>query len=145
MHLKNIKPSPAANPLVNRCIECGFCESNCPSRDVTITPRQRIAVYKELYRLDNLPGKSAEQLERQAEMAKIFAYDGVDTCAADGMCQEKCPVKINTGDLIKELRATEMKASPNSSGIAMVRGGAGARGGRLPLLGPGSTAAVRRK
>lgn len=32
--------SPPADPLVNRCIECGFCESNCPSRDVTITPRQ---------------------------------------------------------------------------------------------------------
>lgn len=31
-HVKNLKPSPAANPLVNRCIECGFCESNCPSR-----------------------------------------------------------------------------------------------------------------
>ena len=32
VHVKNLKPSPAANPLVNRCIECGFCESNCPSR-----------------------------------------------------------------------------------------------------------------
>lgn len=34
IHVKNLKPSPAANPLVNRCIECGFCESNCPSRCV---------------------------------------------------------------------------------------------------------------
>ena len=32
VHVKNLKPSPAAHPLVNRCIECGFCESNCPSR-----------------------------------------------------------------------------------------------------------------
>ena len=35
-----------------------------------------------------------------------------NTCAADGMCQEKCPVKINTGELIKSLRkdALESKA-----------------------------------
>jgi hypothetical protein len=28
-----------------------------------------------------------------------YEYDGEATCAADGMCQEKCPVKINTGEL----------------------------------------------
>lgn len=27
-----------------------------------------------------------------------YEYDGDATCAADGMCQEKCPVKINTGE-----------------------------------------------
>jgi len=27
-----------------------------------------------------------------------YSYDGDATCAADGMCQEKCPVKINTGE-----------------------------------------------
>ena len=47
-----------------RCIECGFCESNCPSRDVTITPRQRIAVYKELHRLNTLPDPSAIEQQR---------------------------------------------------------------------------------
>lgn len=64
LHVKNLKPSPAANPLVNRCIECGFCESNCPSRDITITPRQRIAVYKELHRLREMPSRTAEQEAR---------------------------------------------------------------------------------
>lgn len=34
-------------------------------------------------------------------MTQSYAYDGEQTCAADGMCQEKCPVKINTGDMIK--------------------------------------------
>ena len=33
---------PAGSAIVDRCIECGFCESNCPSRDITLTPRQRI-------------------------------------------------------------------------------------------------------
>jgi L-lactate utilization protein LutB len=42
---------------------------------------------------------------RLAVFEKSFEYDGKATCAADGMCQEKCPVKINTGDLIKQLRS----------------------------------------
>ena len=38
VHKKALKPSPVANGLVNRCIECGFCESYCPSRDIALTP-----------------------------------------------------------------------------------------------------------
>ena len=41
-----------------------------------------------------------------------------DTCAADGMCQEKCPVKINTGELIKHIRSEEMKTATRSSAAA---------------------------
>ena len=51
VHVKNLKPSPLASPLVDRCIECGFCESNCPSRDAALTPRQRITRYREIARL----------------------------------------------------------------------------------------------
>jgi L-lactate utilization protein LutB len=38
------------------------------------------------------------------------------------MCQEKCPVKINTGELIKQLRSDEMAAAPRASAAAMVGG-----------------------
>jgi Fe-S oxidoreductase len=34
------------------------------------------------------------------------------------MCQEKCPVKINTGDLIKHIRSEETKGAPRSSAVA---------------------------
>lgn len=51
VHIKNIKPMPVAHPLIDKCIECGFCESNCPSRNVTLTPRQRIVVFREIQRL----------------------------------------------------------------------------------------------
>lgn len=37
------------------------------------------------------------------------------------MCQEKCPVKINTGELIKQLRSDEMAEARRASGLAMVR------------------------
>ncbi|GAL28041.1 predicted D-lactate dehydrogenase [Vibrio variabilis] len=28
-HIENLKPMPAADDIVNRCIECGFCEPVC--------------------------------------------------------------------------------------------------------------------
>ena len=49
-HLKNLKPLPSVEEEVDRCIECGFCEPLCPSRDLTTTPRQRIAVRREIAR-----------------------------------------------------------------------------------------------
>jgi L-lactate utilization protein LutB len=51
----------------------------------------------------------------------IYDYQGDATCAADGMCQEKCPVKINTGELIKHIRSEELKEWKRASGGAMVR------------------------
>ena len=89
---------------------------------MTLTPRQRIAVYKELFRLKQISDPTPQQQARLDEMSKIFAYDGQDTCAADGMCQEKCPVKINTGELVKQLRSEDMAAMPRASKVAMVSG-----------------------
>jgi len=33
-----------------------------------------------------------------------FTYLGLDTCAATGLCEDRCPVGINTGELVKVLR-----------------------------------------
>lgn len=39
------------------------------------------------------------------------------------MCQEKCPVKINTGELVKQLRSEEMAEDhPRASAFAMASG-----------------------
>lgn len=98
-HLQNLKPMPAADPLVDRCIECGFCEPVCPSRTLTLSPRQRIVLYRELQKRR----ASGDKVEA-SELEKIFEYQGLDTCAATGLCAERCPVGINTGDLVKQLR-----------------------------------------
>jgi len=39
------------------------------------------------------------------------------------MCQVKCPVKINTGELIKQLRSDELEGGdhPRATKAAMVR------------------------
>jgi len=119
-HIKFLKPSPPASPIVDRCIECGFCESNCPSRDLTLTPRQRITVYREMSRLRALPNRSQQEDQRLKEFEELFEYLGEQTCAADGMCQEKCPVKINTGELIKSLRAEDLKNARATNSVSMM-------------------------
>lgn len=101
-HIENLKPMPAADPLVDRCIECGFCEPVCPSRTLTLSPRQRIVLYRELQRRR----AAGEQVEA-SELEQVFEYQGLDTCAATGLCAERCPVGINTGDLVKQLRTAK--------------------------------------
>ncbi|MBN8216241.1 MAG: FAD-binding oxidoreductase [Spirochaetes bacterium] len=102
-HLKNLKPMPAAHELVDACIECGFCEPRCPSRHLTLTPRQRIASVREVARLQEIPAEAA----RFKELARAYVYQGIDTCAADGLCALACPVGIDTGKLTVALRQTE--------------------------------------
>jgi D-lactate dehydrogenase len=99
-HIENLKPIPEADDLVDACIECGFCEPVCPSRNLTLTPRQRIVVMRELKRQER-DGKNADY----AQMLKDYQYMGIDTCAADGLCSTACPVYINTGDLSRKLRS----------------------------------------
>jgi D-lactate dehydrogenase len=37
-HLKNLQTAPVIEATVDRCIQCGFCEPVCPSRNLTTTP-----------------------------------------------------------------------------------------------------------
>jgi D-lactate dehydrogenase len=101
VYLKNLKPLPQAHDIVDRCIECGFCEAKCPSRDLTTTPRQRIATQREMARLR----RSGEDPGRLARLERDFRYQGEETCATDGLCATACPVSIDTGEFVKELRA----------------------------------------
>ena len=88
-HQKFLKPKPVADPIVDMCMECGFCESNCPSRDLSLTPRQRITVYREISRLQAIPSRTQAEQKRLDEFLNNFTYEGNSTCAADGMCQVK--------------------------------------------------------
>ncbi|WP_423146385.1 FAD-binding and (Fe-S)-binding domain-containing protein [Rubrolithibacter danxiaensis] len=98
-HIKNLKELPSVEEEVDRCMECGYCEHRCPSRDLTTTPRRRIVLRRELKKLKNKGDISNYKL-----LLDQYQYDGIDTCAVDGLCAIACPVNINTGDLIKRLR-----------------------------------------
>ncbi|GII25758.1 FAD-binding and (Fe-S)-binding domain-containing protein [Planosporangium mesophilum] len=99
-HLRHLKPVVTVEPEVDRCVECGYCEPVCPSRDLTTTPRQRIVLRREL-----AAARAAGDTALARELEREYRYDAVDTCAVDGMCATACPVQINTGDLTKRLRA----------------------------------------
>ena len=97
IHLKNLKPMPAADEIVDKCIECGFCEPVCPSNGLTLTPRQRIVIWRDI-QAKKRAGIDTTEIER------LYHYHGVETCAATGLCAQRCPVGINTGDLVRKLR-----------------------------------------
>jgi len=99
-HLKHLKPMPASDPLVDKCIECGFCEPTCPSHGFTLSPRQRIVGWREIARLSGTPGERA----RVEALHAAYDHQGIDTCAACGLCSTACPVGIETGLLVKALR-----------------------------------------
>src|SRR3990167_3306258 len=98
IHLKNLKPLPAADAIIDKCIECGFCEPVCPSKGLTLSPRQRIVMWRDI-QAKKRAGEDTTALERD------YQYQGIDTCAATGLCAQRCPVGINTGDLVRKLRA----------------------------------------
>jgi D-lactate dehydrogenase len=98
-HIENLKDLPQVEEEVDKCIECGFCEVSCPSRDLTMTPRRRIVARRALQRIRKLGATSLEK-----ELLNQYQYEGLDTCATDGLCATDCPVDINTGELVKRLR-----------------------------------------
>src|ERR1700693_6261021 len=102
IYLRRFKSTPKIEGIsgATHCIECGFCEPVCLSRNVTMTPRPRIAVRREMARQ---PSSS----RMFAQLLKEYEYDGIQTCASDGTCGVVCPVSINTGALIKSFRQRE--------------------------------------
>jgi len=132
VHLKALKPLPSISPTADRCMECGFCEPRCPSRTLTLSPRQRIVVTREMTRLAALG--TAEARAVRDSLAADFEYEGARTCAGDSMCKTSCPVKIDTGSLVKEMKSAAR--SPRSRRLARLaarRFGVVAAGARFSL------------
>ncbi|WP_326580052.1 FAD-binding oxidoreductase [Actinacidiphila glaucinigra] len=99
-HLRDLKSVPPVDPAVDACVECGYCEPVCPTADVTTTPRQRIALQREI-----ALATAAGDEERRRALEADYAYAAVDSCAADSLCVTACPVTIDTGAVMKRLRA----------------------------------------
>jgi len=102
---------PAADEIVDKCIECGFCEPVCPSNGLTLTPRQRIVIWRDI-QARKRAGIDTTEIER------LYHYHGVETCAATGLCAQRCPVGINTGDLVRKLRGREAHKTGTANWLA---------------------------
>ncbi len=109
-HLQDLKTTPEIEEVATKCVECGFCEPVCPSRGLTTTPRQRIVLRREMARQPAGSPLLAALLEE-------FEYDGLETCAVDSTCKSACPLGIDTGKLVKEMRSAEH--TPREEGAAL--------------------------
>ncbi len=111
-HLRDLKPAVLVDEQVDRCVDCGYCEPVCPSKDLTTTPRQRIAVLRDMQLLGP---------EQRAELEKDYDYDAIDTCAVDSLCKIACPVDIDTGVFMKTLRAERWSAPAQKVGETLAK------------------------
>ncbi|MFJ8158255.1 FAD-binding and (Fe-S)-binding domain-containing protein [Streptomyces sp. NPDC094468] len=115
-HLSSLKSVPAVDPAVDACVECGYCEPVCPTADATTTPRQRIALQREI-----ALATAAGDDDRRRALEADYAYAAVDSCAADSLCVTACPVTIDTGAVMKRLRAERHTATAQRAGNATAR------------------------
>ncbi|MGQ4276843.1 FAD-binding and (Fe-S)-binding domain-containing protein [Pseudidiomarina sp. E22-M8] len=99
-HIEDLKQLPAVDATVDACIECGFCEPQCPSLHYTLSPRQRIALMR---RTQHQTPADQQQIQQD------FQHLGIDSCAATGLCATACPVGINTGSWVQQLRAQQAR------------------------------------
>ncbi|GLH68980.1 oxidoreductase [Geothrix rubra] len=116
-HLADLKPMPGVEEEVDKCIECGYCEPRCPSRELTLTPRQRIVVRREMARLE----ASRENPLLLESLRGAFPYMGVETCAVDGLCATACPVGIDTGQLTKRFRRASHSRRAQKLALSVAR------------------------
>jgi D-lactate dehydrogenase len=138
VHLRNLKTTPPIEEPATTCVECGFCEPVCPSRNLTTTPRQRIVLRREMARQ---PAGSPVQ----KALLEEYEYDSIETCAADGSCQLACPVGIDTGKLVKELRRQRHTERAERAALGIAKRWAVAEGAARAALRLGGPLARRTK
>ena len=138
-HLDDLKPMPTVEAEVDACIECGFCEPRCPSRELTLTPRQRIVLRREMARLSAggaSAGASLDALERE------WPWLALDTCAVDGLCATSCPVGIDTGQLTKRQRGERHGSAAKALACGVAKGFGGVERVVRGAVGVGRAAGV---
>lgn len=97
-HVSRLKLMPKVEDAIDKCVECGLCENVCPSTDLTLSPRNRIVLRREL-----AARKDDEQL--LDAVFENYQYAAVDTCSTASMCALACPLGIDTGELVRQQRA----------------------------------------
>jgi len=110
-HVRGLKEPLTSHPRIDMCVDCGFCEPVCPSRHIAFTPRQRIAAWRQITRLEQ-SGRN----EEARQWRDAFRELGESTCATDGLCTTRCPLAIDVASFIRDLRHDAL--SPAARAVA---------------------------
>ena len=113
-HLRGLKLPLTSHPGIDMCVDCGFCEPVCPSRHIAFTPRQRIAAWREIARLER-----AGRGEEAGQWRAVFAELGESTCATDGLCTTRCPLAIDVASFIRDLRRDNATPATRTAATAV--------------------------
>ncbi len=118
IHTKNLKSIYPIEEHLDMCMECGFCERICPSKDLSLTPRQRIVIHREIERLKERVshGHNEDQVLLD-ELLKESEYLAHATCAVCHMCSTLCPLEIDTGSIALNHYQTNPKGKKFASKI----------------------------
>ena len=123
IHLKNLKPMPTVEEEVDKCIECGYCEPKCPSRELTLTPRQRIVLRREMTRLERTGGNAPLRWPSRPTSRTRWSNLRRGRSLGDGVSG-----RTDTGQLTNRLRKSSH--SPRAKKIALGRPVASRRSSR---------------
>ncbi|WQU97886.1 FAD-binding oxidoreductase [Helicobacter pylori] len=118
IHTKNLKSIYPIEEYLDMCMECGFCERICPSKDLSLTPRQRIVIHREIERLKERVNQGYnEDKALLDELLKESEYLAHATCAVCHMCSTLCPLGIDTGKIALNHYQTNPKGEKFASKI----------------------------
>nr|WP_321255724.1 FAD-binding and (Fe-S)-binding domain-containing protein [uncultured Pseudodesulfovibrio sp.] len=98
-HLTNLKYAGPVDKIVDTCVDCGFCEYVCPSKEVGLSSRQRIYILRAIACL-----RASGDLTKAEAWQKLFDKKGRDLCATDGLCSMRCPLGLDIAGYMKKLR-----------------------------------------
>ncbi len=112
LHIKNLKELRSVDTEIDKCMECGFCEPVCPSRNLSLTPRQRNTVAR---KITSLTGEEKQRWQQD------FEYYGIDTCATTSLCKTRCPVDIDTGSFILKQKQQNNRAVNHAKEIFVAK------------------------
>lgn len=93
IYKKNIQEPTKIDDKLNMCMACGFCERFCPSNEFSLSPRQRIAVLREMQRLSG--SKDEQDIKNLNDIKKNYEFFVNKSCAACGVCSIACPLGID--------------------------------------------------
>ena len=139
VHLRNLKTTPEIEESATTCVECGFCEPVCPSRNLTTTPRQRIVLRREIAR------------QPRGLAAARGAGAGVRVRRARHLRRRRLlPARLPARDRHRQAgqgaaRGAALARGPKRWRCAARRAGAGSRRPRAPALRLGGPLARRTK